>query len=212
MKKTKHSPPKHSQFTPTMQLAMAALLFSVVTILSRGEEISQLEIAIFRGVYGLPDFLHSLFVFITQFGSVYVLGILLLVFLIKRHHHVALRLLLTGTLAYTMAGVAKDLWGRVRPYDFFTDIVSLDALVRGPGYPSGHAAMATALALTLGYYWHNKYRWVVAALIIGVSLSRMYLGVHLPLDVVGGFAIGWAAYALFRHVRLQDVTRRKKRS
>jgi membrane-associated phospholipid phosphatase len=33
----------------------------------------------------------------------------------------------------------------------------------------------------------------------------MYLGVHTPLDIVGGFAIGWGAYALFRHVRLYDV-------
>ena len=205
MRKTKQNKKNHFKLNPTNQLILAQVLFLIATILSRGGEASQIEISLFRWAYGLPGFLHSLFVFITQFGSIYVLGILLVTFLIKRHYHVVLRLLLTGTLAYTLSGVAKDLWGRARPNDFLTDVTSLDVLVRGPGYPSGHAAMATALALTLGYYWHNKYRWVVVSLIIGVSLSRMYLGVHLPLDVVGGFAIGWASYALFRHVRLQDI-------
>lgn len=196
---------KAVKFNPTIQLLLAVSLFVVATLLSRGNQISQLETAIFKSIYGLGSFFYPFFIFITQFGSVFILGVLLIVFLLMRHYHVVLRLLLSGTLAYTLSGVAKDLWGRLRPHEIFAEVSSLDAVIRGPGYPSGHAALAAALALTLGYYWHGRRKWLVATIIVGVAMSRIYLGAHLPLDVVGGFAIGWGAYALFRHVRLQDL-------
>ena len=211
MAKSKKSKYQKFKLTPTVQLISAMVLFIAATLASRSQEISQWELWLFRAVYNLPQFLHSTFVFITQFGSIYMLGLLAVFFLLRRHYHILLRLLMTGTLAYTATGVAKDLWGRIRPHELLSDVVSLEYVVRGPGFPSGHTALAAALALTLGYYWHHRYKWVVVALIVGVSLSRIYLGVHLPLDIVGGFAIGWASYALFRHVRLQDVLPKHKR-
>lgn len=169
------------------------------------------EISLFQSVYGLPDFLHPIFFVVTQFGSIYVLALLLVLYLVKRHYHIVLRLLLTGTLAYLISGVAKDLWGRARPTELLFNVVNLDYTVRGPGFPSGHMALATALAFTLGHYLPKKYHWVPIVWIIGVGLSRMYLGVHAPLDILGGFAIGWGAYALFRHVRLYDINFSRRR-
>ena len=90
-----------------------------------------------------------------------------------------------------ITGVAKDLWGRARPNELLLDVVNLDYIVRGPGFPSGHMALATALAFTIGHYLPKKYHWVPIVWIVGVGLSRMYLGIHAPLDIVGGFAIGW---------------------
>lgn len=206
MKKNQKSTKKPTKLSPTIQLFLAIGLFGVAVLASNGEQMTAWEITIFQAIYGLPGFLHGFFLAITNLGSIYMLGLLLLLYLAKWHYHVVLRLLMTGTLAYVVSGVAKDLWGRARPFELLTDVVSLDYIVRGPGFPSGHMALAVALALTVGHYLPKKYHWVVPIWIVGVGLSRVYLGVHAPLDIVGGFAIGWGSYALFRHVRLYDIT------
>lgn len=197
---------------PTIQLALAVLLFVVAVVFSRGNDMTEWEVSIFLAIYNLSDTLWTPFFFITQTGSIHMLGILLLVFLIKKKYHLVLRLLLTATLAYQLSGFAKDIWGRLRPNEILPGIYNLDYVVRGPGFPSGHTALATAMALVVGFYLPRKYQWIIPIWIIGVGLSRIFLGIHAPLDIVGGFAIGWIAYALFRHVRMQDISFRKKRS
>lgn len=203
--KVKNKKPTKKYLNPTVQLVAAVLLFVAATIASRGVDLSLAEEKLFYIVYNMPAIFYPLMLTITQLGSVYILGILVVIYAYKRHYHIVLRLLLTGALAYLLAGLGKSLWGRGRPHEFFTDVFTLDYF-QGAGFPSGHVALATALALTMGHYLPRKYHWVPVACIIGVALSRMYLGVHLPLDIIGGFALGWISYALFRHVRIYDIT------
>ncbi len=191
---------------PTVQVVLAALLFVGSVIASRSADMTAWETKLFLNIYNWPDFLLPVFLVITQFGSVYALGMLLLFYFVAKRYHIVLRMLMSGLLAYLLSGFAKDMWGRLRPHDFLLDIISRDYIVRGPGFPSGHTALAVALALTIGHYLPRKYRWSVPVIILGVALSRIYLGVHAPLDIIGGFAIGWFSYALFRHVRLQDIS------
>ncbi|MDZ7744855.1 MAG: phosphatase PAP2 family protein [Candidatus Saccharibacteria bacterium] len=47
-------------------------------------------------------------------------------------------------------------------------------------------------------------------LIGGVSISRVFLGVHLPMDVVGGIAVGWACGEVFKYVDIVDKTKHPK--
>ncbi len=201
---------KFPKIHPFAQFCLALGIFAASLIASRDPEIADWEIAAFEYMYTLPSVLLPLFFVITQTGSIYVLFLLFVLYIFKQNYHVVIRLLMTGTLAYLLSGVAKDLWGRARPAEYLVDIVNLDYIVRGPGFPSGHTALATALALTIGHYLPRKYHWVIVVWILGVGLSRMYLGIHFPLDIVGGFAIGWASYALFRNVRLYDVRFSKK--
>ncbi len=192
-------------FSPTYQLGAAVLLFVIAAMASRGADMMAWEVSVFHFVYDWPDFLHPLFFVVTQAGSIHAAGLLLVVYLWRQRYHSAVRLLLTATLAYLFTGFAKDIWGRARPNEFLLGVVNLDYVVRGPGFPSGHMALATALALTVGRYLPKKYQWIVPVWIVGVGLSRVYLGIHAPLDIIGGFAIGWAAYALFRHVRIYSL-------
>lgn len=200
--------PKRFSKNLNLQLVVAVLLFAVAAVLSRDNAMSSLEKTVFNFFYGLPDFLTPFFLLFTQFGNIYVLLLLAAIYLIKQHYHIVLRLLMSGLLAYLLAGVAKDLVGRVRPDGLINGVIFRDYYVRGPGFPSGHTALATAMALTLNMYLPKKYQWLMPTMIVGVGMSRIYLGVHLPLDVVGGFALGWFSFLLFRHVRVSDITRR----
>jgi glycosyltransferase 2 family protein len=197
---------------PTLQVFMAVGLYFASVAATQGQQMTQWEINVFTAIYEWPRFLYPFFFVITQLGSIHVLAIMLIGYLIKRRYHIVLRLLMTGTAAYLVSGFAKDIWGRTRPHELLTDVVNLDYLVRGPGFPSGHVALATALALTIGHYLPRKYHWLIVFWIVGVGLSRIYLGIHAPLDIVGGFAIGWGCYALFRHVRIYDTTLGRQRA
>lgn len=193
------------------QLTAAVLLFILATVASRGTSITPIEEAIFRNTYNLPDFLHPVFYVITQFGSIYIFFFLVAMYFAKKKIHIVIRLLMTGSLAYLLSGFAKSLLGRGRPEEFFSDIAHLDT-IHGPGFPSGHTALAVALALTIGHYLKRQYHWIPVIWIVLVGASRMYLGVHLPLDLIGGFAIGWFSYILFRHVRIYDIVRKRQNS
>jgi len=189
---------------PSLHLAAASLLFIISVIASRQAQLLGWEESLFLWIYDWPEFLRPFFIVITWLGQVEVLAALLIVFVIQKKPQRTLRLLMTSTLAYLLAGIGKSIWGRTRPNELLSDVVARSSSY-GPGFPSGHTALAVAMALVVGHYLPKKYHWVVAVWIIGVALSRVYLGIHAPLDIVGGFAIGWFSYMLFRHVRLYPV-------
>ena len=64
-------------------------------------------------------------------------------------------------------------------------------------FPSGHAMGSATLAMVVVLLcWHTRWRWPVAALAalfaLAVGASRIYLGVHYPSDILGGWAAGIA--------------------
>ena len=105
--------------------------------------------------------------------------------------------------------VLKDLFGRPRP-----DLVSHLSHVSSPSFPSGHSMMAATIYLTLGSLLARlvvgkklKLYFIGLAMVIAflVGLSRVYLGVHYPSDVLAGWAGGliwglicWSAARYFR--------------
>jgi hypothetical protein len=100
-----------------------------------------------------------------------------------------------------VSGGLKALAGRERPPVAEPDVTALVALPGDAGLPSGHAATAFAAAGVVALA-HPRLRIPVLALAALVGLSRLYLGVHYPLDVLAGAALGlaiaWCAVAAAR--------------
>ena len=127
---------------------------------------------------------------ITQFGRVWVVAVAVALALIARRLWLALDLAVAGVGAYFASNAAKHWIGRGRPADLLTHVITRSGPFHGAGYPSGHSAVAAGLAAVLVPYVPRGLRRWVWALAVMVGVSRVYLGAHFPLDVVGGLALG----------------------
>ena len=183
---TRHLKPKNHAIIAMSSLAVLA----VASAIANKRTFDGLEYSIFNLIYSLPDFLNPLFLTITQFGSAWWVVILTLVTWAQKIKGLPHKILINGAITYFAAEYLKDTVGRARPEHFYPTIVPREGFDFGSGFPSGHTAMATVLALTIMPYLPKKYLWIVPVWIGGVAVSRIYLGVHAPLDVVGGFALG----------------------
>jgi undecaprenyl-diphosphatase len=91
--------------------------------------------------------------------------------------------------SWTLSECAKYLFNRARPFIWDTEIAPLIKTPSSSSFPSGHSATAAAGALTLSAIYPSLAPvFVICGLL--VILSRVYLGVHFPFDVLAGAAIG----------------------
>ncbi len=88
-----------------------------------------------------------------------------------------------------MAAHLKVLFGRIRPCHALTGVKLLVGCGGSYSFPSGHATniFAAMVFLSLRY---KKYRPFFIAVAVAVAYSRVYVGVHYPLDVLGGAILG----------------------
>ena len=91
--------------------------------------------------------------------------------------------------SWTVAEGAKYLFDRARPFMWDTEIAPLTKTPSSSSFPSGHSATAAAGALTLSVLYPPFAPALVLAGTL-VVLSRIYLGVHFPFDVLAGVIIG----------------------
>jgi membrane-associated phospholipid phosphatase len=96
----------------------------------------------------------------------------------------------TGVAVWGGVKLVKPLVGRGRPAHHLEGVSVRGQAQTGLGYPSGHAAVALALALIATRESSPVVRATALAAAGFTGGARMYVGAHLPLDVAGGFAIG----------------------
>ncbi len=91
--------------------------------------------------------------------------------------------------SWTLAEGTKYLFDRARPFIWDAEIAPLIKTPSSSSFPSGHSATAAAGALTLSVFYPA---FAVPLVVAGflVILSRVYLGVHYPFDVLAGVLIG----------------------
>ncbi len=148
---------------------------------------------------------------ITALGGFTVLTLVSLasvaVLLVYDRHRQALVFGTTAIVAQVAAEVIKHFVGRERP----TFVTQYD-MTSSSSFPSGHSMMAPAIYFTLaaivaaGELRPGARRLLMAGsgvLVVAIGVSRIYLGVHWPTDVVAGWTLG-SAIALVAWVALQQ--------
>jgi undecaprenyl-diphosphatase len=113
-----------------------------------------------------------------------------------RRFRLAIGLVVAGVSVYFLAMLMKAIVDRPRPAELLAHVHLRGAPAAGNGYPSGHAAVAFALAVIAWLWFGPGVRWAFLAAAVIVCIGRVYVGAHLPLDVVGGAGLGVASGAI----------------
>lgn len=145
---------------------------------------------------------HGLFLALTFLGASAVLWLLLVLYHWLVDPRFARRLAVVLAASVVTNQLLKGIFGTSRPYDYDALVSTENARWTGTGhgFPSGHSQNAATFWLAFAFRFRRAWLWALAVVIVLiVGLSRLYLGVHMPIDVLGGFVLGalfaWVAGA-----------------
>jgi len=138
---------------------------------------------------GVLDPLLEGITYAGSFGAIWLLLAVVLSGVAWRRPTLAARTGATILVAEAVSGGAKDWLGRDRPPLRDPDPAPLVSLPATSSFPSGHATVAFACATVLALAV-PRLRWPLFALAALIAFSRVYVGVHYPLDALAGAALG----------------------
>ena len=186
------------------------------------EAINQLDTTFFLWLNGLnAPWLDPIMVWVTERNHWFPLYALLVGWIIYRYRKETIGLLLTIIAAVAMgdqlsSSVLKPLTHRLRP----CHVPALQKLIHHIldcggqyGFVSSHAATTFALATSLWLLFGQRHPWVRWTFVWAalISYSRIYVGVHYPIDVLAGTGVGVLSaavcVALFRAIQQGVVDR-----
>jgi uncharacterized membrane protein YbhN (UPF0104 family)/membrane-associated phospholipid phosphatase len=175
----------------------ALILFATMTAIHQ-HHIGVRETNVFRLIndLALPGWTYPGIWLVMQLGVIGAVPLVALLALATRRLRLAAYAALAGGTIYIVAKIVKEFVQRGRPQTLLDNVHILGEPARGLGYVSGHSAVAVSLATVASPFLSRRARrvaWTLAAL---VCVARIYVGSHLPFDVLGGAALGWAAGAL----------------
>lgn len=196
-------------------LVLGISLFGKLAEEIHESETQSLDVAILEAIHSFSSpFLDSTFAFLTNFGGligISILTIILTLILLRRQRRTAALQVFVGVIgAVGLNVLAKSIFVRERP-QLWERIVTENFY----SFPSGHAMASSALAFTIILLCWNT-RWRLFSIVLGsayillIGVSRLYLGVHYPSDILGGWLLS-AVWVLLVALAIGVIKISKKR-
>lgn len=175
-------------------VAVGALLATAPTVcVAVAGQALRAEVVGARALHDLPTWSTTLLRWVMQVGTRGAIIVAVAALVVVGRRHAALVVGVSGTAAWFLARLLKEIVDRPRP-SVSSLARPLREVVEGPGFPSTHAAVAfaVAIALVLAMPMPRIVAASIFALAVLTAVARVHLGVHWPLDVIGGGGVGLA--------------------
>jgi membrane-associated phospholipid phosphatase len=176
--------------------SLGAALFGVSAVLLKAGAVSW-DVSLFRILNQVPQAVASVLTPLSRLflpASIIAVVVLTVGYVVARYRSIlpAAAGAVAAAAAWALAHVAKALADRPRPYEVIAGAVLRQQPAHGTSFPSAHTAVTMAVVIALVPFLPRALAAVAVAYAVLVGWSRVYLGVHYPLDVLAGAGIGMA--------------------
>ena len=151
--------------------------------------------------------MNSIVIFFADY-AVFLLFALLPVLWVQKKREMVLHAVISAFVAWLIGRFLKDFFAVPRPF-VTKGSTPLAGYFSDGSFPSNHTAAAFAISVSI---FLHKHKWGILLIIfsLAIGLSRILGGVHYPLDILGGIAIGslvaWLAHRLHVHKLLDRLS------
>ena len=176
---------------PWVIAAVAIVVLTWTWITAAQDGLESWERSLTRGLNDAPDWVAHAMWPVMQAGTLFAPFVVALVIgLVRRDWFVACIVVVVGVVTWFGAQGVKRIVERERPIAFIADLHVREGTGNGLGYLSGHSAMAAAIAVVVLTVVPRRWWPGLLAVVVIVGVARVVHGVHLPADVLGGWAFG----------------------
>ena len=153
---------------------------------------------------------------ITNQNFLAIIGVILIIYLgyfgEKKGRITLVVLLFAASMSDAIcAQIIKPWVGRIRPSHEFIDYINLLVSKGGKwSFPSNHAANSFAFATVLSYFY-DKNKIILFSIASAIAFSRVYVGVHYPMDIffggLIGYTISWVILSIWVIIKMRELKR-----